>query len=56
MKIQGINNLKERLRLCWTHISQHRVAKAIQAFAKRLRDALPDVVAALGSVLSEMRR
>ena len=37
MKIQGIDNLKERLRLFWAlHISQHRVAKDIQAFTKRL--------------------
>ena len=28
MKIQGIDNLKECLRLCRAHISQHRVAKA----------------------------
>ena len=26
VKIQDIDNLKERLRLCWAHISQHRVA------------------------------
>ena len=37
VKIQGIDNLKERLRLFWAHISQHRVAKAILAFTKRLK-------------------
>ena len=40
MKIQGIDNLKERLRLRWAHISQHRVAKAIQAFTKRLKGCI----------------
>ena len=40
VKIQGIDNLKERLRLCWAHISQHRVAKAIQAFTKRLKGCI----------------
>ena len=56
VKIQGIDNLKERLRLCWAHISQHRVAKAIQAFTKRLKGCIADAVAALKSGLSEMRR
>ena len=37
MKIQGIDNLKERLRLCWAHISQYRVAKDIRTFTKRLK-------------------
>ena len=40
VKIQDIDNLKERLRLCWAHISQHRVAKAIQAFTKRLKGCI----------------
>ena len=40
VKIQGIDNLKQRLRLCWAHISQHRVAKAIQAFTKRLKGCI----------------
>ena len=40
MKIQGIDNLKERLRLYWAHISQHRVAKDIQAFTKRLKGCI----------------
>ena len=40
MKIQGIDNLKERLKLCWAHISQHRVAKAIHAFTKRLKGCI----------------
>ena len=37
MKIQGIDNLKERLRLYW---AQHRVAKDIQAFTKRLKGCI----------------
>ena len=40
VKIQGIDNLKERLRLCWAHISQHRVAKAIQALTKCLKGCI----------------
>ena len=40
MRIQCIDNLKERLSLCWAHISQHRVAKDIQAFTKRLKAEL----------------
>ena len=40
MKIQDMDNLKERLRLFWAHISQHWVAKAIQAFTKRLKGCL----------------
>ena len=40
MKIQNIDNLKEHLRLCWAHISQHRVAKAIRAFTKRLKGCI----------------
>ena len=40
VKIRGIDDLKERLRLCWAHISQHRVAKAIQAFTKRLKGCI----------------
>ena len=40
VKIQGIDNLKERLRLCWAHISQHRVAKNIRAFTKRLKGCI----------------
>ena len=37
VKIQGINNLKERLGLSWAQISQYRVAKDIQVFTKRLK-------------------
>ena len=40
VKIQGIDNLKERLRICLAHISQYRVAKAIQAFTKRLKGCI----------------
>ena len=40
VKIQGIDNLKQRLRLCWARISQHRVVKAIQAFTKRLKGCI----------------
>ena len=40
MKIQGIDNMKQRLSLCWVHISQHRVAKAIQALTKRLQGCI----------------
>ena len=36
VKIQDIDNLKKRLRRCWAHFSQHRVAKDIQDFTKRL--------------------
>ena len=56
VKIQGIDNLKERLRLCWAHISQHRVAKAIQAFTKRLKGCIARHGGRLSSGLSEMRR
>ena len=40
VKIQDIDNLKESLRLCWGHISQHRVAKAIRPFTKRLKGCI----------------
>ena len=40
MKIQDIDNPKKRLRRCWAHISQHRVAKAIQVFTKRLKGCI----------------
>ena len=40
VKIQGIDSLKERLRLCLAHISQHRMDKAIQAFTKRLKGCI----------------
>ena len=40
VKIQDIDNLKKRLRSCWAHISQHRVAKVIQAFTKRLKGCI----------------
>ena len=40
VKIQDIDSLKERLRLCWAHISQHQVAKAIQASTKCLKGCI----------------
>ena len=40
VKIQAYRQLKERLRLCWAHISQYRVAKVIPAFTKRLKGCI----------------